>query len=105
MLHLEANRGNSGILASHSSHSIRSWKHNVCFGDLAGNQKLEAVCRKCGHAPYLTKSMICVSPDGEFLYIDELEKETVCRARGYRGRVRLAMVRLDKMSGFVGDLG
>lgn len=35
----------------------------------------------------------------EFLYIDEMEAETVCRAR-----VRLSMVRLDEMSGFVGGL-
>lgn len=53
---------------------------------------------------YLTREAICTSPEREFLYIDELERETVCRARGCRGPVRLSMVRLDELSGFVGGL-
>lgn len=83
---------------------MKSWKQNIRVGDLADNQKLEAVCRRCGHVHYLTRTIICTSPEREFLYIDELEAETVCKARGCRGHVRLSMVRLDEMSGFVGGL-
>lgn len=83
---------------------MTSWKHKIRVGDLADSQKLEARCRKCGHIHYLTREAICTSPEREFLYIDELERETVCRARGCRGPVRLSMVRLDEMSGFVGGL-
>lgn len=83
---------------------MKSWKQNICVGDLADHQKLEARCRKCGHVHYLTRASVCVSPEREFLYIDELERETFCRARGCRGAVRLSMVRLDEMSGFVGGL-
>lgn len=82
----------------------KSWKQVVRVADLADNQKLEATCKTCGHTHYLTKALICVSEEREFLFIDEVERETVCRARGCRGRVRLAMVRLDEMSGFVGGL-
>lgn len=83
---------------------MKSWKQNITAGDLAEDQKLEARCRKCGHVHYLTRTIICTSPGREYLYIDELERETVCRARGCRGAVRLSMVRLDELSGFVGGL-
>jgi hypothetical protein len=83
---------------------MKSWKQNICAGDLADDQKLEARCRTCGHVHYLTRAIICTSPEREFLYIDELERETICRARGCRREVRLSMVRLDELSGFVGGL-
>ncbi len=82
----------------------KSWKQVVRVADLADNQKLEATCKTCGHVHYLTKALICVSEEREFLFIDEIERETICRARGCRGQVRLAMVRLDEMSGFIGGL-
>ena len=80
------------------------WKQNVRISDLSDTQKLEASCITCGRVHYLTKAIVCVSPEREFLFIDELERETVCRARGCRGRVRLAMVRHDELSGFVGGM-
>lgn len=83
---------------------MRSWKQNIRVGDLADNQKLEARCRKCGHTHYLTRAIVCTSPESEFLDIDELERNTVCRARGCRGAVRLSMARLDELSGFVGGM-
>jgi uncharacterized OB-fold protein len=45
---------------------------------------LEARCKKCSHVHYLSRAIVCTSPEREFLYIDELERETVCRARGSR---------------------
>jgi hypothetical protein len=80
------------------------WKENVRVRDLGDHQKLEARCRRCGHVHYLTRATICISPEREFLYIDEVERETICRARGCHGPVRLSMVRLDELSGFLGGL-
>lgn len=59
----------------------KSLKQVVRVADLADNQKLEATCKKCGHVHYLTKALIFVSEEREFLFIDEVGHETVCRAR------------------------
>ena len=40
----------------------------------------------------------------EQLYLDEIESRTRCKARGCKGRMRMAMDRQDEMSGFVGGL-
>lgn len=80
------------------------WKSKIMARDLGDQQKLEMTCRRCGHVHYLTKALICVSPEREFLYLDQVEAESVCRARGCRGSVRMSMVRLDEMTGFVGGL-
>ena len=54
--------------------------------------------------PLSHRAIVCTSPEREFLNIDELERETVCRARGCHDAVRLSMVRLDELTGFVGGL-
>lgn len=81
-----------------------SWKRNIQVRDLDAGQKLEMTCRTCGHVHYLTKALICTSPEREFLYLDEVEWEGICRARGCRGQVRLAMQSNSATSGFVGGL-
>lgn len=81
-----------------------SWKHDLRVGDLEPQQRLEMRCRRCGHVHYLTRDLVCVSPEREFLSLDELEKETICRAAGCRGQVRLSLVRSGTTSGFVGGL-
>lgn len=83
---------------------MAGWKSQIQVRDLDDNQRLEITCRQCGHVHYLTRSMICVSPEREFLYLDEVEAETICRARGCRGRVRMAMQSQSATSGFVGGL-
>ncbi len=81
-----------------------SWMRNIQVRDLDDTQRLEMTCKSCGHVHYLTRAMICVAPEREFLYLDEIERETICRARGCRGDVRLAMQSKSKTSGFVGGL-
>lgn len=83
---------------------MTSWKEHVQVRDLDPAQRLEVTCKNCGHVHYLTREMICVSPEREFLYLDEVERQTMCRARGCRGAVRLAMVRKGDTSAFVGGL-
>ena len=81
-----------------------NWKANLQVRDLDDDQRLEMTCKVCGHVHYLTKRIITKPPEREFLYLDEVERETICRARGCRGAVRLALVRSGETSGFVGGL-
>lgn len=83
---------------------MTSWKENVQVRDLDPGQKLEITCKSCGHVHYLTRENIFTSDEREFLYLDEIERETICRARGCRGAVRLAMLRSGDTSAFVGGL-
>jgi len=83
---------------------VSSWKENVQVRDLDPGQRLEITCKVCGHVHYLTRDLICVSAEREFLYLDEVERQTICRARGCRGSVRLALVRNGDTSAFVGGL-
>lgn len=52
----------------------------------------------------LTGKQTVLSPEREFLYLDEVERETVCMAGGCRGPVRIALVHPSETSGFVGGL-
>ena len=81
-----------------------NWKTNLRVNDLDFDQRIEVTCRECGHVHYLTRKLISGSSEREFLYLDEVERETVCRARGCRGAVRIALVRNGEASGFVGGL-
>ena len=81
-----------------------NWKRNIQIRDLEPNQRLEFLCVKCGHVHYLTPPEIMCSPEREYLYLDEIERETVCRARGCRGAVRMALLRTKDTSAFVGGL-
>lgn len=83
---------------------MTSWKAHIQVRDLDDRQKLEMTCRACGHVHYLTRAMICAAPGREFLYLDEIERDTICRARGCHGRVRLSIQSNSRTSGFVGGL-
>ncbi|MFK4819259.1 hypothetical protein ACI0FS_03600 [Ochrobactrum quorumnocens] len=81
-----------------------NWKTTVKVGDLADDQKLELICRKCNRLAYTDRTMLCQGEDRSQLYLDEIEKKAVCKRRGCNGPMRLSMVRLKEMSGFVGGL-
>ena len=81
-----------------------NWKTRIKVGDLSEEQKLELICRKCGRLVYTTRTMLCEGIDRSQLYLDEIEARARCKAKGCKGRMRLAMVRLLEMSGFVGGL-
>ena len=81
-----------------------NWKTNYRVSDLSDTQKLEMICKKCSRLVYSNKATICTAKGREQLYLDEIEKRARCKARGCKGQMRMAMVRLDEMSGFTGGL-
>ncbi|HWD13954.1 MAG TPA: hypothetical protein VG519_11450 [Pseudochrobactrum sp.] len=81
-----------------------NWKTNYRVSDLSDTQKLEMICKKCNRLVYINKATICTAKGREQLYLDEIEKRARCKARGCKGQMRMAMVRLDEMSGFTGGL-
>ena len=82
-----------------------NWKAHLQLRDLDPEQRLEATCKHCGHVHFITPAQVMrQSIERGLLYVDELEAETLCMARGCRGIVRLAMVRSGETSGFVGGL-
>ncbi len=78
-----------------------NWQTKFQVQDLAEGQRLECICRKCGHLLYLSKASL---PGQEQKFIDEVQKEQRCTARGCGAPVRISLVRLGEMSGFVGGL-
>jgi hypothetical protein len=81
-----------------------NWKTELQVRDLEQGQRLEMTCKTCGHVHYLIPAQIMCEPEREFLYLDEVERETVCKARKCYGKVRMALVRKGVASGFVGGM-
>ena len=84
-----------------------NWKTNLQVHDLEPTQRLEVTCKVCGHVHYRTRAQIVQSPEREFLYLGEVERETVCRARGCLGPAWASKNRFGAQrgtSGFVGGL-
>ncbi len=81
-----------------------NWKTKYRVSDLSDTQKLEMICKKCSRLVYINKATICTAKGREQLYLDEIEKRARCKARGCKGQMRMAMVRLEEMSGFTGGL-
>ncbi|OYR18275.1 hypothetical protein [Brucella thiophenivorans] len=81
-----------------------NWKTTIKVGDLADDQKLELICRKCKRLAYTDRAMLCEKIDRSQLYLDQIESKARCKGRGCNGSMRMSMVRLKEMSGFVGGL-
>lgn len=81
-----------------------NWKTQYQVRDLDDNQKLTLTCRKCNRLVYTNKTSICTVPERGQLYLDEVEKRARCKAQGCNGPMRLALVRMDELSGFVGGI-
>ncbi|MGU3576806.1 hypothetical protein ACLBWZ_14835 [Brucellaceae bacterium C25G] len=81
-----------------------NWKTLYKANDLSDKQRLEMTCKKCCRLVYINKAMISTIKGNEQLYLDEIEKRARCKAQGCRGKMRMAMVRLDELSGFVGGI-
>ncbi len=81
-----------------------NWKTDLQLRDLDGSQRLEAVCMACGHMHVIDVAMLLRRPELQFIYLDELEKMTMCHARHCHGRVRIALAHTGETEGFMGGL-
>lgn len=81
-----------------------NWKRDLQLRDLAPTQRVEATCKRCGHTHYLDIPALQSKPELHFLYLDELERLTVCKAWRCGGAVRLALTHGGDTEGFVGGL-
>jgi hypothetical protein len=83
---------------------VTSWKDTLQIGDLDPDQRLEITCKRCGHVHYLTVALLLGAGGRLTLYLDEVERRTMCKARGCRGSVRMAFSHQGDTSGFVGGM-
>lgn len=83
---------------------MANWKSTIQVRDLADDQQLELICRKCNRLAYTNRAQLCADKDRSQLYLDQIERKARCKGRGCKGLMRLSMVRLKEMSGFVGGL-
>ncbi len=81
-----------------------NWKTDLQLRDIACNQRIEATCKTCGHTHYVNAEVLLRQPELLFIYMDELERMTMCKARRCGGTVRIALVHEGDTEGFVGGL-
>ncbi len=83
---------------------MTDWKSQIQVRDLDAGQRLEITCRRCGHVHFVTCEQLLTEDGAQYLYLDEVERQTKCKARGCGGPIRLAMGHQIKMTGFVGGM-
>ncbi len=81
-----------------------NWKTELQLRDLDPKQRIEATCKSCGHTYYIDARTMLIQPELQFIYMDELERMSICRARHCNGLVRLALVHDGETEGFVGGM-
>ncbi len=80
------------------------WAHELQVLDLVAGDRLEMVCRRCGHLHYVTAAELLANPANRQRWLDDVARRARCRARGCGGPVRMALIRTRKTSGFVGGI-
>ena len=81
-----------------------SWKDRIQVCDLGPDDRLELVCRRCGHLRYLTGVELLKRKNAQRLTLAEVETRARCRQRGCIGAMRLAMPHDRDTAGFVGGI-
>lgn len=81
-----------------------NWRASIQVRDLAPDDRLELICRKCGHLRYLTAKQLQARKGAAYLYLDEVEARTRCTQRGCNSPMRMAMPPKGETSGFVGGI-
>lgn len=80
------------------------WSDGVQVLDLDASDRLEMMCLRCGHLHYVEVGTLQADRQSRRLYLSEVQGRERCKARGCDGRVRMAVPRQHKTSGFVGGI-
>lgn len=82
-----------------------SWLTDMSLTDLDESQLLEANCVRCLHTWLQSPTHLLIKVDHRDVYLDEVATHLACPRPGCRHvGVRLALVRNDDTSGFVGGM-
>lgn len=81
-----------------------NWKTDIQLIDIDLTQRIEATCKQCNHTHYVDVANLIKQPEMQFIYMDELEAMTICKARLCPGHIRLALVHDRDTEGFVGGM-
>lgn len=82
-----------------------SWLTDMSLKDLDESQALEATCIRCLHTWLQSPTQLLLKVDHRDVYLDEVAKHLSCPRSGCRHvGVRLALVRNDDTTGFVGGM-
>ena len=81
-----------------------NWKTNIQVRDLDQAQRIEFTCQSCRHVRFASVVSLIKARSDSGLYVDEIEVRERCGHRGCTGRVMLALLHQDKVSGFVGGM-
>lgn len=82
-----------------------SWLTDMTLRDLDEGQMLEATCIRCLHVWILSPTQLLLRVSHRDIHLDEVAENLACPRSGCRHvGVRLALVRTDDTTGFVGGM-
>ena len=82
-----------------------SWLQDISLRDLDENQVIESACLRCSYVWLQSPTQLLLKVDHRDVRLDEVAAHLACPRPGCRHvGVRLALVRNDDTSGFVGGM-
>jgi hypothetical protein len=82
-----------------------NWQNDTALRDLDDNVLLEATCMRCLHVWLQSPVQLLIKVDHRDVHLDEVSKHLACPRPGCRHvGVRLALIKNEDTSGFVGGM-
>ena len=82
-----------------------NWQNDTALRDLDDSVLLEATCMRCLHVWLQSPVQLLIKVDHRDVHLDEVAKHLACPRPGCRHvGVRLALIKNENTSGFVGGM-